>query len=194
MEKIFKQFAVITCIVALCLFSCIGSYNRGLKRGKSEQYAEDIKALKPDTTFVHDTVLFSHPVPTLVEVVDTFYVASVDTIRLRDTVLCALPFERKIYEDTLYRATVSGCSPSLEQIEIFQGTKVITTTVNVPVVQHNRIGVDISVLCDSGFRFPVTLGYEHIWGSGFRLGANCGYDPLTQSPIMGFRGGWSFQW
>ena len=60
--------------------------------------------------------------------VDTFYRSvpvpikqQPDTILLTRTesILVYLPFERKVYEDSTYRAVISGYKPILEQIDIY---------------------------------------------------------------------------
>lgn len=60
--------------------------------------------------------------------VDTFYRSvpvpvkqKPDTVLLThtDSILVYLPFERKVYEDSTYRAVVSGYKPFLEDIEVY---------------------------------------------------------------------------
>lgn len=60
--------------------------------------------------------------------VDTFYRSvpvpvkqKPDTVLLTrtDSILVYLPFERKVYEDSTYRAVVSGYKPVLEDIEVY---------------------------------------------------------------------------
>lgn len=66
--------------------------------------------------------------------VDTFYRNVIvpvkqkpDTVLLTctDSILVYLPFERKVYEDSTYRAVVSGYEPVLEDIEVYaRGTTI----------------------------------------------------------------------
>lgn len=66
--------------------------------------------------------------------VDTFYRSvpvpvkqKPDTVLLTctDSILVYLPFERKVYEDSTYRAVVSGYEPVLEDIEVYaRGTTI----------------------------------------------------------------------
>ena len=42
-----------------------------------------------------------------------------DTLHITDSILVYLPFERKVYEDSTYRAVVSGYKPILEEIDVY---------------------------------------------------------------------------
>ena len=66
--------------------------------------------------------------------VDTFYRNVIvpvkqkpDTVLLTrtDSILVYLPFERKVYEDSTYRAVISGYKPVLEDIEVYAGETTI---------------------------------------------------------------------
>lgn len=50
-----------------------------------------------------------------------------DTLHITDSILVYLPFERKEYSDTSYRAVISGYKPVLEEIDVYE--RVITKTV-----------------------------------------------------------------
>ena len=73
-----------------------------------------------------DTITIVQPA---IERVDTFYkevrvpvkVAHTerDTIIRVDSVMVYLPYERKVYKDSTYRAVVSGYEPVLEQIDVY---------------------------------------------------------------------------
>lgn len=73
-----------------------------------------------------------------------------DTIRvpvteiLHDTVAVYLPREVKVYEDPRYRAEVSGYQPSLDRIDIFTQTEVITQSTAQVVKRKTRWGLGIS--------------------------------------------------
>lgn len=73
-----------------------------------------------------------------------------DTIRIlirelvHDTVAVYLPRETKVYEDARYRAEVSGYQPSLDRIDIFTQSKVVTQNTAQVVKQKTRWGIGIS--------------------------------------------------
>ena len=97
--------------------------------------------VQTDTLRIRDTVLIDRPVPVEVRVTDTMLVAVTDTIRLSDTVYLRLPREIKQYEDSLYRAQVSGYRPELDWIEVYPQTAVVTR--NIFVDSRKRWGVGI---------------------------------------------------
>ena len=80
-----------------------------------------------DTVYLHDTVRKYYPKYVERRVVDTVYFP-VDTTRA-DTTLVPLPVEERVYEDSLYRAVVSGIMPSLDTIEVYSSTVVVTEEV-----------------------------------------------------------------
>ena len=84
-----------------------------------------------DTIILHDTITAYKPVPFNVYVVDTMWVPV--TVNKTDTVWAQLPRTAKVYQDSTYRAVVSGFRPSLDTISVYQRTKVITVTNNVRI-------------------------------------------------------------
>lgn len=94
-----------------------------------------------DTLRIRDTLRIDKPVPVEVRVVDTMLVAVTDTIRLSDTVYLRLPREIKQYEDSLYRAQVSGYRPALDWIEVYPQTVYLTKIVKTQDVKRWGIGL-----------------------------------------------------
>lgn len=94
-----------------------------------------------DTLRIKDTILVDKPVPVEVRVVDTMLVAVADTIRLSDTVYLRLPREIKQYEDSLFRAQVSGYRPALDWIEVYPQTVLVTEKVTNKDIKRWGIGV-----------------------------------------------------
>lgn len=80
-----------------------------------------------DTLYTRDTIVREKPVYITRRVVrvDTARLILRDTLRVCDSVLVSVPIEEKIYEDSLYRAVVSGFRPSLDSISIYQQTLII---------------------------------------------------------------------
>ena len=70
------------------------------------------------------------PVPFNVYVVDTVWY-EVPVYGGRDTVYLPLPREVKEYQDSSYRAVVSGIRPSLDTIDVYQRTVTISKTETV---------------------------------------------------------------
>lgn len=96
-----------------------------------------------DTLFVRDTITQEKPVYMTTTQVRTEYVPVLDTLRIRDTLFVPVTIEKRVYEDSLYRAEVSGYSPSLDKIEIYQQKQVVTQFVQVPEVKRKRWGIGV---------------------------------------------------
>lgn len=94
-----------------------------------------------DTLRIRDTLRIERPVEVEVRVVDTMLVALTDTIRLSDTVYLRLPREIKQYEDSLFRAQVSGYRPALDWIEVFPQTVYLTKVVKTQDVRRWGVGL-----------------------------------------------------
>lgn len=62
----------------------------------------------------------------------TVYVAVRDTVVRNDTTYVVLPREHKVYEDSTYKAEISGVEPRLEWIQVNQRTVTITNTIEKP--------------------------------------------------------------
>ena len=125
-------------IVLMAAF--ILSFGLGRYKAKPETIPEERERI--DTLIIRDTV--THYVPQYV------YKHTSDTIRvpiretIHDTVAVYLPRETKIYEDARYKAEVSGYQPSLDRIDIYTQTQVVTKDVTQVVKQKTRWGLGIS--------------------------------------------------
>ena len=82
-----------------------------------------------DTTIVHDTIRMDNPIPTYIRTTDTIRLKIPVTEVLRDTVYVSLPRETKVYEDSTYKAQISGYEPRLDYMEVYPKTITITETV-----------------------------------------------------------------
>lgn len=118
-----------------------------------------------DTIILRDTITAYKPVPFNVYVVDTMWVPV--TVHEHDTVWAQLPREAKVYQDSTYRAVVSGFRPSLDTISVYQRTKVITVTNNVRIPPPRwSWGVQAGVGVNAGGSVTPYLGI----GIQYRLG------------------------
>lgn len=116
------------------------SFGLGRYTAKPETILEERERI--DTLVIRDT--FTHYVPQYVHrhTRDTIRVPIRETIH--DTVAVYLPRETRVYEDARYRAEVSGYEPSLDRIDIFTQTQVVTKDVTQVVKQKTRWGLGIS--------------------------------------------------
>lgn len=151
-------------VVSFTLFFSV--YMFGFYRGK--KYAERNSQTRTDTVVVYKTKLVDKPV--LVETRQTdFIFASFPEERVvykTDSVQVEIPIEQKVYEDTTYRAVVSGFRPSLDSLLLKVPTTYITNTETqyVPKFRKWDFGVQVGV----GMLFPAS-----------RIGAKDGPGVLT---------------
>ena len=125
-------------IVLMAAF--ILSFGLGRYTAKPETIVEERERI--DTLVIRDT--FTHYVPQYVHkhTRDTIRVPIRETIH--DTVAVYLPRETRVYEDARYRAEVSGYQPSLDRIDIYTKTEVVTKDVTQVVKKKTRWGLGLS--------------------------------------------------
>lgn len=153
-----KRFSVIVAVVVATAIAFFGGrkYESHFKGCRTD--------LKTDTlVVVHtDTINQFYPVEIARYVYDTIRVAvAPDTIRVRDTIYMSLPVERVTYQDTTYKAVVSGYHPRLDTIEVYQRERIVTITERAPV---KRWGVGAMVgygVCKSGLSPYVGIGVTY---------------------------------
>lgn len=105
--------------------------------------AESIETPKADTLIIRDTVTVENPVPILTTIIDTILVAYPDIVIIHDTTFVQLLKERKEYSGKDYRAVVSGYQPSLDLIQVFPETKVVTRTISVPSRKRSHFALSL---------------------------------------------------
>lgn len=125
-------------IVLMAAF--ILSFGLGRYTAKPETILEERERI--DTLVIRDTL--THYVPQYVHrhTRDTIRIPIRETIH--DTVAVYLPRETRVYEDARYRAEVSGYQPSLDRIDIYTKTEVVTKDVTQVVKRKTRWGLGIS--------------------------------------------------
>lgn len=89
-------------------------------------HADKTPIVQRDTIVYRDTIRESYPLEISKEVVRTEYVVVRDTLRIKDTLYLSLPMERRVYGNDDFYAEVTGYKPSLDYIEVFPKTKVVT--------------------------------------------------------------------
>lgn len=145
-----KKILLAALLAALLLLS---GYFLGRRSSRAPEPAGEAV---PDTLRIRDTLLVEKPVPIEVRVTDTMLVAAVDTVQVmvRDTVqvMVQVPREVRVYSDSAYRAQVSGYRPSLDWVEVYPQTVVVTR--NISVDSRKRWGIGIQ----AGYGAYVTGG------------------------------------
>ena len=126
----------------------------------------------PDTTEYVETIPFYYPVPKDSVVIKYKYaklpvkkdtcISKGDTCLARvDSVELVIPITQKIYEDSLYRAWVSGYNAKLDRIEVYSQTMEIRIPVPVPA-KRKRWGLGLQ----AGYNYP----------GGWYVGAGLSYN------------------
>ena len=75
-----------------------------------------------------DTITIDSLIPVDHEVIKwkKDYIPIRDTVTINDTVYAVVSRERVVYQDSLYRAVISGIYPSLDSLQIYPRTTTIT--------------------------------------------------------------------
>lgn len=108
-----------------------GAFAAGILTGRGRK-TPDIVEIRDTLTF-HDTLFIDRPVPVYVTQIrtDTVRLALVDsshTTLTRDSATVAVPITRKVYEDSTYRAVISGYKPNLDSLWVYNTIREITVT------------------------------------------------------------------
>ena len=99
-----------------------------LLRGKGTNQTDGEMATQVKYIYETDTLTVEKPEPYEVRIIDTMYVPVRDTIMKYDTTYTPLPREQKVYQDTSYRAVVSGYMPALDSMTVYNRTQTIMQT------------------------------------------------------------------
>lgn len=148
-----KTLLWVTLAVTFILGACSGFWFRGKRQ------VQPVEAVvKTDTLYLRDTIRIDRPVPRIVRIVDTMLIPVIDTVHTRDSIFISIPREEKVYEDSTYRAVVSGFKPSLDSISIYRTTEIVTITKAAPIKRWH-IGPEIGVGIVGNKDKPLQLGY-----------------------------------
>lgn len=137
-------------LVGILLIICVAAWFRPY-----EPLPEEVRTETKIKTIVKtDTVLISAPIV-------AFFRITSDTIHVGDTVVMR---EQAVYEDSLYRAWISGYRPRLDSIEVYPKTVYHTVTNDIYhtiVPKRKRWGVGLQ----AGYGYP----------GGFYVGGGISY-------------------
>ncbi len=155
MRPFLHNFIVFVCFGA----ALVASFLFGCREGRRRTSTDDVQR---DTIVLRDTIRIPAPRPTSTTTQGTILlslqdalIATPDTLRSRDTIYVQLPREVKTYNDSSYRAVVSGFRPSLDEIEVYQRTKVVTETRVVRSSPWVTIGPSVGVgIATDGRAYP----------------------------------------
>lgn len=167
---------------------CAIGYDAGTRSG----WPAEVE-VKPDTVFVRDTFFIEKPVYKENKVVDTMYVHVRDTVVRNDTTYVRLPRESRTYGDKRYTAVVSGYEPSLDRLDIYVESSVVTErVVRKPKVNSLSAGIEAEYL--NTFSLPVKVTYTRNVNSWFAVYGYGEYDLLSKQPGGGMGGKLKLEW
>ena len=141
---------------------------------------EKVEIVQIDSVVVRDTVREYYPVERERKVVDTMRIVVRDTVRIADTLYINLPLEVKLYFTDEYYAEVSGYRPSLDCIEVYPKTTIITQSVSKATTKNTlSIGMETSYL--NTVSIPIYLEYGRMLHKNVEIYGQAFYDlPLRQ--------------
>lgn len=84
--------------------------------------------VKKVTEYHYDTITREKPVYITKYVKSFMLIPAKDTVNIHDTTFVYVPREYKVYQDSSYRAVVSGYDPRLDSIEFYYPTTTVTIT------------------------------------------------------------------
>jgi hypothetical protein len=105
-----------------------------------EYRIQRIESAPATVTVIHDTITITTPVPVLVaetgkvraklpvaakstgELEKASEACVIETVKDNDSVEVIIPISTKVYEDSLYRAVISGYNASLDSMQIYRNT------------------------------------------------------------------------
>lgn len=134
-------YIIIISIILSILFNLIYIKYNNIYNNKNN--IDTVEVVRVDTFIKKDTLYYPKPYPVKIEIKDTIYIP-IDSIKTEgDSIL--LPRESKTYEDSTYRAVVSGFKPSLDEITVYPVTKYVTIEKvrEITKKQHWNYGVGL---------------------------------------------------
>lgn len=150
----------------LYILLTVAVFSLGFLAGKGRIVPVDEPEVKIDTVYRVDTFKVEKPV------YFTKYVTRIDTVCLRtvDSVFVdvPVPIETKVYEDSSFRAQVTGYNATLDWVEVFPKTAIVTVTKTVQL-QPKRFGFDVTVGPAIVFNGGVHAGIGATWGLSYRF-------------------------
>lgn len=142
--------------VAFVLAWSLGIFFWG--RNSAKERDLPVSAERVDTLLVRDTIVQEKPVYITKTQVRTEYVPVCDTIRIHDTLYVPVPIERKVYEDSLYRAEVSGYKANLDRIDIYQQERIVKQIETIYVKERKRWGIGVQ----AGYGIGIANGMPYL--------------------------------
>lgn len=161
MKKEFKSFLIGFVFTVLCIIC----FKIGQEHPKQNYTKVEIKR---DTLVVKDTIKIEKPIEKVRIKDKIVYIPVKDTLRLKDTLFLSLEKEKVIYEDSSYKAIISGIEPKLEEIEVYP--KNIYITEKQKEIQYIKRKFNINISMGPGVFYngnKIDYGIGVLFGVGY---------------------------
>ena len=202
-EKYASLFIVVCLMILVTAVCCKISYRNGYRAG----WRDCVASIQMDTTQHTDTSSYVNPEPVVIEPVATIpagYVqvkaGTISQLRARiaeleaaalathsdssvvlveDTsVDIALPMERKVYQDSTYRAVVEGIQARLAEIQTFNTTTTITKLVHETKLPDLTISPVVKAgILPGAFSASAQVTFD-VWHGRWQITGGAGYGLL----------------
>lgn len=142
MEEFTKILLKVGTVVIIAI-PLLLAFHIGQQRGKRKAQ----EGLKPqiDTIYRTDTIRLSKPTFSTSRIISSIPVPVALPVTVReqrtDTVYVSLPREERVYQDSSYRAVISGYRPSLDTIDVYQRTVTVDRLQVVKARTHWGLGI-----------------------------------------------------
>lgn len=138
-----EQKKIFTVTFLLAMLILIATAFLAGHRVGSDKSASSRTTIKTETKTIIDTTFIEKPVYVDRYFKDSIIVVINDTILVHDTTYMYLPREYKVYQDSSYRAVVSGFEPRLDSIETYNATKIVAIETAPPSKPRSRWSISI---------------------------------------------------
>lgn len=202
-EKYASLFIVVCLMILVTAVCCKFSYRNGYRAG----WRDCVASIQIDTTQHTDTSSYVNPEPVVIEPVATIpagYVqvkaGTISQLRARiaeleaaaiatpadssaalvgdTTVDIALPMERKVYQDSTYRAVVEGIQARLAEIQTFNTTTTISKVVHDTKLPDLTISPAVKAgILPGAFGASAQVTFD-VWHGRWQITGGAGYGLL----------------
>lgn len=148
-----------------------------------------------DTLVVVDTHIIEKPVLVERTSKETLLVAVHDTTIINDTIFVPIPIEKKIYKGEDYLAEISGYKVSLDRIEVYPKTVVVSKTeIATLPTKSNTLALGAEMQYWGYTSIPIYLEYSHLLHQNIEMFMNLSYDLTTKQMGVGMGAQIRFEW
>jgi hypothetical protein len=139
-----------------------------------------------DTLVVVDTHIIEKPVLVERTVKESLLVAVHDTTIINDTIYVPIPIEKKIYKGEDYFAEISGYKASLDRIEVYPKTVVVSKTeIATQPTKSNTLALGAEMQYNGATYIPIYLEYSHLLHKNVEMFGKVFYDVPSQQMGVG---------